>query len=341
MIMSNSVFHQIYKEKIEDAINTNAVEDYRAMGSIYAMYLSTVISTFKWKNLPKKTLPFNIETYLCYWGMCAMFKDDDGELRIFPCYPAGALKENGEYEEYIMVAMNGKNWRRKRDDIALCYDNCLRVPSLFMIKEFATKSTNALRAVDHALERSMLPAIIECESEEEMRRLSDYYDRKKNGLPFRLTYKEGNNAQGSKVNDVFDSRRYDVVEFWDVYVRYRNLFYTSFGINNVEIQKRERLTEAEGSGNDEITRYTLLQDKVDRREDFVDEVKEKFDYDLEFEVNRDSATVYNISLDNEDKIEDVELNILKGINTKAANPEDVNEEAEMEENDNGKDDLDT
>lgn len=319
--MSNSVFHQIYKEKIDNITNQNAIEDYRAMGSIYTMYLTTVISSFRWKNLPPDTLPFNIEKFLCYWGMCAMFRDDDGKLQIYPCYPAGALKPNGEFEEYIIIAMNGKNWRRKREEIAICYDNSLQIPSIFMIKEFATKSTNALRAVDHALERSMLPAIIECESEEEMNRLADYYDRVKNGLPFRLTYKEGSNAQGSKVNDVFDSRRYDVIEFWDIYVRYRNLFYTSQGVNNVEIQKRERLTEAEGSGNDEITRYTLLNDKIDRRDDYKKECMEKFESDIDYELNRDSATVYNLSLDNEEKIEDVQLNILRGINTKAGSTE--------------------
>lgn len=328
----NSVFHNIYEQNIQNAYKSSEMEDYRSGNVVYTSYLSTVISSFKWGKLPKNVLAFAPEKYLCYWGLLGMFKDGE-EIKIYPCYPAGALMENGEFEKYIFVAMNGKNWTRTRDEIALCYNNSLAIPSIYNIRELASKSTDALRAVDSALERSMIPAIIECDSETDMAQLSDLYDRKKNQLPFRLKFKDGFKAEGCTVNDIFDSRKYDMLQMWDVYVRYRNLFYTTYGVNNIEIQKRERLTEAEGSGNDEITRYTLLQDMYDRRQDFVKECKEKFDYDIEITVNRDSATVYNLTLENEDKIDDVKLNLLRGVNTEVGEVDDETREENVSKTD--------
>ena len=92
------------------------------------------------------------------------------------------------------------------------------------------------------------------------------------------------------------------------------------------------MTEAEGSGNDEITRYTLLDDMYERRKEFIAEVKEKFGVELEVELNRDSATVYNIELDNAQKIDDVQLNIMRGINTKGT-PENVENKENVKEED--------
>ena len=311
--MSNSVFHKIYEDKIEKAYNSSALENYKTFSLLKTTYLTAVLSTFKWGNLPDGITKLNPETWLCYWGALARF-DDNGERKIMPCYPSGQIKENGEFETYTMVAYNGKNWTRKREEIALCYNNILKIPSIYMINELVEKSDFALRAVDNALERSLIPAIIECETPEDMARISDLYDRAKNQLPFRLSYREGMKGTGSVINDIFDSRKYDVNAMWDIFVRYRNMFYTTFGVNNVEIQKRERLTEAEGSGNDEITRYSLLQDMFDRRMDFVEECKVKFGDDITVEVNRDSATVYNLELKNEEKIEDIKTNLQRGVN---------------------------
>lgn len=323
--MSNSVFHNIYTQRVQQAYNNVAEENYQAMSAIYTMYLSTVINTFKYKNLPKNILPFLPEQSLAYWGLLGAFKDGD-TFKMFPAYPTGQLLENGEYSDYAMISRNGKTWNRKREEIALCYNNSLAVPSVILIREFAEKSATALRAVDSALERSMIPAILECETEDQFKKLSDLYDRAKNQLPFRLTFGEGLMNNGVKVSDIFDAKKYDMLMMWDVYVRYRNLFYTSFGINNVEIQKRERLTEAEGSGNDEITRYTMLTDMYERRLEFRDEVKEKFGVEYEVEINRDSATVYNVQLTNDEKIDDIQLNIMRGINVQSTEDDQTNDD---------------
>lgn len=330
--MSNSVFHNIYETEVVNAYNNIAEETVETFSTLYSASLTTIISTFKWggKDFPKipKFLP---ERSLLYFPMLAGFMDNN-EYKIFPCFGAGTLRDDGEYDRYTIITYKGKTFQRTRDEIALCYNNSIAVPSIFMVRELTGKMNTALQAVDCALERSMLPALIECEDEETFKKMSTYYDADKNKLPFRLSYR-GEGAMGAKasvINDLFDSKKYDIIQMWDVFVRYRNLFYTMNGINNVEIQKRERLTEAEGSGNDEITRYSTLDDKFERRKDFIEETYNKFGKELTIELNRDSATVYNLSLDNDDKVEDVQVNLTRG-----ANPPKSAEETEEKENEGG------
>lgn len=323
--MQNSVFHNIYTKKLEEAYIQKTKESESTFYTLMCNALTTIISTFKWggKDFPKipKFLP---ETSLCYYPFLAGYIEN-GEFNIYPAFPSGFLMDNGEYTEYTIITFKGRTLTKKREEISLCYNNSLAIPSIFTARELVTKMDKALLAVDSALERSMLPAIIECEDEETYKTLTNLYDAEKNKLPFRISYRQGlNGATASAVNDIFDSKKYDLLQMWDVYVRYRNLFYTSNGVNNIEIQKRERLTEAEGSGNDEITRYTNLKDKQERREDFVEETAEKFDKEISVELNRDSATVYNLTLDNLAKVEDVKKNLQRGINP-TENEQETNE----------------
>lgn len=311
-----SVYHNIYANSYDEKTKQvlNEVQETDFMLSFN--YLSTVISTFKWGgDLPEDCRQHIPEENLCYWGLQGLFKDDDGNFRIYPCYGVGKLLENGLYDTYCFIARNGKMWYRKLEDICLCFNNFLRIPSFGIINEYAEKSKRALNAVDAALERAMIPPIVTGRNESQMKQIGEYINNEPmNRKPFRTAQSDDFKAGEIEVHKFFDNRENDILSLWDVYVRYRNLFYTTFGINNIEIQKRERLTQAEGSGNDEITRYTLLSDMYECRKNFVDLAKEKFGINITIELNRDSTTVYQILSDNEEKIKNALIEISKGSN---------------------------
>lgn len=328
-----SVFHNLYDAKIQEITNEVEQEKRGTLFAIWYSYYSTVVSTFQLGNLPKYTLNWQPEDYLFYTGLVGFIKNkgdfkDDAEYKILPCFGSGRLLSNGEYSEYTLFTKNGETYIRPREEIALCYNNNQRIPSSILVSEFAQKSSYALEAVDTSLRRSMLPSVWECESESDLQTALSLHDKDKTLRPYVVTMSDGLSKKSINVVHPFDNRNYDVLAQWDIYVRYRNLFYTTFGINNVEIQKRERLTEAEGSGNDEITRYTLLKEMYARRMDFVDEVKEKFNYTLTLEINRDSATVYEIRLTNDEKIENVETDLLKGVNYGEQTPKESEEKVD-------------
>lgn len=315
-----SVYHEIYKKNFEEYDNK---VDFKGKSDYFATWFPYYIcahSTFSWDTKPLDDIPaWLIEESLIYNGLVAFF-EDNGKYKIYPCYPAGELLENGQYSEYVIIARNGKTWRKTYNDIVLCYDNSLRLPYLGMVNTFAEKSTNALSAVDITLKKATYPQLAMCENEDTMVSLSQIENldnAEKKLLLAKL--KSGISKNPLDMIRLFDNRMDDVLSLWDVHVRYRNLFYTLNGINNVEIQKRERLTEAEGSGNDEITRYSLLDDRYKQRKNFVDSIKEKFNVDLNFEINRDVATVYNLETSNENKLIDQQITVTKGSNIQAVN----------------------
>lgn len=328
-----STYHNIYQENIQKEDNNILFDKKTADHFLLTNFFTTVISSFKWQNLPETILKRMPEEQLCFTGRTAFFKDDEGNFKIYPCFMSGALKENGEYESYQIIARNGKTWNRKRDEIEICYNNSLCTPSAPSIFTLVDNASYALRAVRSSLRRSMLPKIVTGNTNEELKAISDMLDDERNLKPFRIAFNTAITKGDNSVIDFFDNSKEDVLARWDIFIRYRNLFYTTFGINNIEIMKKERLTESEGSGNDEITRYTLLDDMIYNRRDFCERVKERFGYELDFEVSRDSMTVYETELTNEEKIDNIEIDLQKGVNY--ANPEDKGdkvEESEVEEN---------
>lgn len=323
-----SVFQNLYERRIAEIRETEKAEFNATRFTVWFNYYESLISSFKWKNLPKNTLPFQPEEYLAYAGMLAFFYDGDTP-KIFPCYGSGSLLENGMYNRYTAIARNGKTWDLPLEDVEICFNNSLRLPSVLLVNEFAEKSTLALNSVDKALIRASMPKIIPASDETDMARITETLARENVTAVAKVAVLSKFARENINPVSLFNATADDVLGLWDVFVRYRNLFYTSFGINNVEIQKRERLTEAEGASNSEITRYGLISDMFVSRRDFCERVKAHFGYDLGVDLNRDTPTVYSLTAENAEKIEDVHADL--GDVTSFDSHETVAENKEEEE----------
>ena len=298
-----------YQKAIEQIQTSRSIQDQ----NFNIIYLTTVINTFKWGNIPKKMPPQFIEESLQFAGRVGAIMRD-GELKIFPAFPAGGLTEYGEFDAYTIISRNGKSEIIKASDIEICFNSCLKIPYYYMIASFAENGSIALRSVYSQLNRSMKPTIISCKDESQLKIIDSLRGENSNMKEFAAVMGSEFGENGINKISLFDNRESDVLALWDVYVRQRNLFYSTFGINNVEITKKERLTQAEGSGNDEIVRYTLLDDMLSMRKDFVSRVKEHFGYNLSIELNRDSMTVFEMEQTNDEKIDSMKIAITKGSN---------------------------
>lgn len=314
-----SVFSNIYTTRYEKAAEVrSAVKAYTDF-DFFDTCMTTVINTFKWTGYPSKELPpFMIEWFFQNAGRVAMYRNDAGELAVHPAFPAGALTDNGTFTAYDIITPNGKTYVRKAEEIAVGYNNCFKMPYVYKIDQFAKKMSYALRAVDSALTKASLPVAAMFENPDQLKKFERFTDPETAMQPFVAMLKEKLVAKEVETISLYDASKVDVISLWDVYTRYRNLFYTTFGINNVEIQKRERLTEAEGAGNDEITRYSLLSDMYDRRKEWCEKCKELFGSEISFELNRDISTVFNIESNNEEKLDLMQTELTKGQNDNAA-----------------------
>lgn len=326
-----SVFHNIYTQKYEESAVYQANKKFAEDFNFFDTALTTVVNSISWKNLPDEKLPYFMpELFLQYSGRIARY-EEKGQGKLHPCFPNGQLDENGEFTSYTIVKPNGDTLTRKAEDIEVCFNNCFKMPYVYKIAQFSDKMSYAVRAVDTALAKACMPTIALFDTPEQLKKYDIFSNPETAMRPFVAMLKEGLVPKELETIDIYDSSKVDVLALWDVYVRYRNLFYTTFGINNVEVQKKERLTEAEGSGNDEITRYSLLDDMFKQRTDFVDRCKKHFGDSMELEINRDIATVFELSADNATKLELAKLDFTKGTNPAESNEESKDTEVDKQE----------
>ena len=326
-----SVFHNVYLSKYEEIAQQEKYDHFAVSVRQLLLYTSTVQSSFKWGNVPSQPF-FMPERYLLYSPRIAFFKDDDGNPQLYPAYPQGSLMPDGEYDRYTIIYPNGKSFIKERKDLVIIFANSLKLPIYAIILDFANKSSFALCAVDTALKRALLPPIFTPESEEQLKKILEIEDPEKLlKTVLALPAYEGYGDKTLQRAPVFDNRETDVLALWDVFSRYDRMFYRTFGISTVGIQKNERLTEAESTGEEEMTRYTIFQDMHNCRLAGIDEVKKKFGYELKLEIMRDQKTVYELSQSNEDKIEMREIEATKGANISTTENNDKKEEEKVDE----------
>lgn len=282
----------------------NAVQDVQLNKNvnsylIWSNYYSTVIQSFKWKNLPYlKIQPFLIEEYLAYWGICGAFKDKD-EIKILPCFGNGRLLENGLYSSYTFISKNSDTYTRNLEDIELCFNNSNRIPSILSINEFTQKTSYALQVVDSALRKANLPAIIVADDETDLSSIGDLYDEQGNMKPFRVTLNQGFSNGDIKRTDLFDNKNVDVEALFSVFKQYNDLFFNSFGVST-SIAKSERMSREEALSNDEMIRCGLISDMEERRKEFAERCNSHFGTRIDVNLNRSKFTDEQIEIEEED-----------------------------------------
>lgn len=310
-----SVYSKVYLSALEDLESNQLFEDIQISSREFLIYYLTVVSTFKWKNVPASIPYFMIERFLVRCGRVGFFKNDNDEFCLYPAFPAGSLLPNGEYDSYTLIAPDGTSFRRDAKDVEIIFNNSLKIPDIPIIRDFADKSSFSLQAVQTALERAMFPPVFTYDDAAQDKILQELQSKKKLLKPLVSIPKTG--KYGSTPIErfpFFDSRETDVVALWDVFSRNDRLFYRNYGISTVGIQKNERLTEAESTGEEEMTRYSLLYDKYQNRVDACERIKKHFDYDISFEVSRDKKTVAELELTQEEKKRLAEIEATKGAN---------------------------
>lgn len=300
-----SVFSKVYEKMYDEIVAKNEYSNKSTSEFIRAVFYSTVISSFDHKgDTPSfiKDLPDYIEECFFISPLIAYFREGD-ERFITPAYPNGVLQKNGLYSSYTCIFRNGQVKIKNYDEVVLGFNNSLHLPNRYIVDEILEKCVNALRAVDMSLERASTPELTFSKDETIYNQITtaiaNAFNKK---TPYALINASSwGNDDVLETKSIFDNRAQDVLALWDVFVRYKNIFFTTFGVNNVEISKTERLTRAEGESNTEMTRYGLFYDEYSHRLDFWRRVEEFDGSKVEVIINRNYETVSALTLTNEEK----------------------------------------
>lgn len=307
------VYANGYYNELKKAQDT-AIAEYGSNSSVtFLTFYSALLSSFEWKGKVFEDIPYYLpEEFLTNWGNMAYFIDDDGNKRVFPSYPAGEYLENGLYSKYVIIAKNGKNWYRNLEDIELCFCNSIRIPSIVFAKHYADKATYAYSAVDTSLYRAMLPVILETENPEDFSEIAELLEKREYLKVFKAVQSSKFKDKNITATQIFDSSKTDILSLWDVAERYRNLYNTLIGISNVNIQKRERLTENESESNREASIFTMYDDEYKERKNFVERVKKHFNDDIDVLPNRTTSNIFEVIQTPEEKARFAEIEMTRG-----------------------------
>lgn len=300
-----SVFNKVYEKMINEIEVNQSIKNENTEFFLTSIFYSTILQSFKWGgDIPKflRGLPDYIEECFLISSMVAYF-EDNGEFYITPCYGNGILLDNGLYSSYTCIFRNGRTVIKNLEDIEICYNNSLGLPNRIVADEILNKCVNALLAIDMSLERAAFPSITFSSNEQVNNTiigvLDDAINKRK---PYALINSSSFNSDVLNKYDLFDNRAQDVLALWDIFVRYKNMFYTTFGVSNIEISKTERLTKKESESNTEMTRYGLFSDEWGHRVDWAYRIEEHFGNRLTCDINRNSDTVAEMMMTTEEKI---------------------------------------
>lgn len=298
------VFSKVYEQMVEAIKQHEEIEYLKTNHFLTVLFYTTVISSFSYEgDIPEfiEDLPSYIEE--CFFGSSKVAYFTEGDKHyITPCYPNGTLLDNGMYSHYTCIFRNGRTVIKRLEDIEVGEAMSLGVPSRVIVDELLDKCVASLRAVDMSLERASTPSFTFANDENVVNLINKaMLESVGKQMPYALISASSFKGDTLHKYDLFDNRAQDVLALWDVFVRYKNLFFSSFGVNNVEISKSERLTRAEGESNTEIVRYSLFYDMYEHRIDWLKRIKNHFGADIKCVINRNYETVSAFTMTNEDK----------------------------------------
>ena len=204
-------------------------------------------SLFEWHNLPNGIDEKWIEKYLFAEGSCIFFKDKDKGYMVTSYTGQGI----NFYNEPVRVRPYAHNYTyddlEVNEECVIIKNNDLCIPTSTTLQLYAYKLAEIDRTISVNIQAQKTPVIIEC-SEKEKLSMRNFMKQRNDNEP-QIFVSDKMNTEGIKVHNlntpvVFKDLEYQKHMVW-------NECMTFLGINNANMDKRERLVDDEVQANNE------------------------------------------------------------------------------------------
>lgn len=208
-------------------------------------------SLFKWEDLPNNMDERWIEKYLYNSGKCIFYKDPVLGFMVTGFGQQGGINCYGDPTSVYPVAenyvyngpelINGEN----------CYvvrNNDLMLPNFPIIRQYAFKLTNIDRAIDVNIEATKTPLIVRC-SDKQRLSLKNAINQRRDNEPVIWTTDNAN--IGDMVSTLETNAPVVFPQLQTQKHMILNEVFTDLGINNANMDKKERMVANEVDANDE------------------------------------------------------------------------------------------
>lgn len=206
-------------------------------------------AVFKWENLPNNINEKWIEKYLFYHGDCMFYNDKTKGLMVARCTKEGL----NHYEEPITLrpVVNGAADMSAYDNDTECVlimNNDACIPTLPTIELYAYRLAEISRTIDTNIKLQKTSTLIRC-SDKQRLSLKNVYDQWSGNEPViwgdkALDTSDTFEAISTEAPIVFDKLQIQKHSIW-------NECMTFLGVNNANMDKRERLVDDEVQANNE------------------------------------------------------------------------------------------
>lgn len=211
----------------------------------YTRMRNIAMSVYKWEGLPTSCNARFLEKQLYYRGFAAFVPDNNYGWLSLPVTPSGTINIYDEALYYDAYANNYPTTRFAREDIVLVRNNLTCIPTDFAIRKFARQLYEVETAIDTNIYAQKTPVLIVCEDKQRLT-MKNLYMQYDGNAP--IIY--GDKSINPEALRVLKT---DAPYIADKLTMHRAAIWADFltfiGVENVGVEKRERLTESESTAN--------------------------------------------------------------------------------------------
>lgn len=250
-------------------------------------------SVFKWNNLPNNIDEKWIEKFLYCHGSCIFFKDSEKGFMVAKSTPAGTLNY---YDEPTLLKPYGTGYSgeplENNSECVVIRNNDIMMPTAPSIELYALRLADISRTIDVNVNAQKTPVIILCSDKQKLS-LKQAYKQIDGNKPVIFGDKnldiEGIKALKTDAPIVFDKLQIQKHSIW-------NECMTMLGINNANMDKRERLVDDEVQANNEQINISC-EVMLKARQQACKMINELFDLNISVEKRNDLQAVLEGSED--------------------------------------------
>lgn len=212
----------------------------------YSIFSKLAMSRYVWENVPDTVDPIFLERIIFNMGHVLWLENDLQESVVMRCTLSGRLDLYDVPITREAFASNGATLRKDKTNSVIIYDNCIRdVPQSYM-DYFARRMSEYDRTIDVNVHGQKTPILILTSKEQELT-MKNAYEQYDSNYPVIVMNKDTFDPNSIKVFEtsvpfVGDKIRIEKMNFLNECLSY-------LGINNNNIEKRERLVTDEANSN--------------------------------------------------------------------------------------------
>lgn len=214
---------------------------------LYEKFKLVALDAFIWEGLPDLIKPKYIEHALFEYGQAVFFKKSGGSLMCLPAQDGGKLNVYGEPISYFATGF-GYHENISAEDCVLIENNELRRATKDFLLFYVNKLTEAERTMDVNVKACKTPYVIACDDKDVLtfKRIFQQID----GNTPAIYADKGLNLDAISV--LKTSTEFMGNELMDYKRSVENELLTFLGVNNISIDKKERLNTKEATANDQL-----------------------------------------------------------------------------------------